>query len=63
MWQQSRIDSLRSRFGGDHGTSCCDRGMSLDTRRAKVAAYAQRYNRELSEVIVDAADADWPCWW
>ena len=34
--------------------------MSLDTRRAKVAAYAQRYNRELSEVIVDAADADGP---
>jgi DNA invertase Pin-like site-specific DNA recombinase len=34
-----------------------DRGVSLDAQRAKVAAYAQLYDLELVEVIVDAGES------
>ncbi len=34
-----------------------DRGVSLDAQRAKVAAYAELYDLELAEVIVDAGES------
>ncbi len=34
-----------------------DKGVSLDAQRAKVAAYAQLYDLELCEVIVDAGES------
>jgi site-specific DNA recombinase len=34
-----------------------DRGVSLDAQRAKVAAYAELYDLELCEVIVDAGES------
>ena len=34
-----------------------DRGVSLDAQRAKVQAYAQLYDLELAEVIVDAGES------
>ncbi len=34
-----------------------DRGVSLDAQRAKVKAYAQLYDLELPEVIVDAGES------
>jgi predicted site-specific integrase-resolvase len=34
-----------------------DRGVSLDAQRAKVKAYAQLYELELTEVIVDAGES------
>ncbi len=34
-----------------------DRGGSLDAQRAKVAAYAELYDLELLEVIVDAGES------
>src|SRR6266849_4154882 len=34
-----------------------DRGVSLDAERAKVAAYAELYDLELAEVIVDAGES------
>jgi DNA invertase Pin-like site-specific DNA recombinase len=34
-----------------------DRGVSLDAQRAKVAAYAELYDLELVETIVDAGES------
>ena len=34
-----------------------DRGVSLDAQRAKVKAYAELYDLELAEVIVDAGES------
>src|ERR1700730_5734959 len=34
-----------------------DRGVSLDAQRAKVAAYAELYDLELLEVIIDAGES------
>jgi site-specific DNA recombinase len=34
-----------------------DRGVSLDAQRVKVTAYAELYDLELAEVIVDAGES------